>query len=208
LAKFPTSTDQVVASTLAANGTGIYLLTDAPGIWFYKFADDSLASIKTAGDSWPAAAAVSSYLSNLYLVGQDTVYKATPSAAGFGAAASYLDATNGDCLAGASSLAVNGSVYVTSATSLCEYLAGVQKNLTTLPVGLAGSVQAIKVSGQSLLTVSPKTQRVGLWDISTAPAFLGQYQVKDTSSLDDAAVDPKTDKLYVLSAGKLLTFKP
>ena len=203
-ASIPGSAGKIVATTLAYNNSGLYLLTDTPSVWLYRLGTDSLSEVKNSGSLWPKSSAISSYLTNLYLIGGDTLYKATSSdGTGFNAPASYIDGTDSACLKGATSIAINGSVYVASAQAVCEYLFGVEKSSATLPNGLEGSVRSAKLSGDQLLTVAPSTQRIGVWSVTASLSFIRQYQLKDLSGLDDAAIDPKTGYLYALAQGKL-----
>jgi hypothetical protein len=208
LSKYPTSDEKIVATTLASNNLGVYLLTNGPSVWFYKFSSDGITEVKAGTGVWPKAEAISSYIGNLYLGASDTIYKATPSGAGFGDPISYLDSTDGDCINGVTALAAHGSVYVASVTNVCEYLSGVQKNSATLPVGLAGGALGMKGDDTQLLTVSAKNQRLGLWDVTAEPTFTGQYQLKNTTSLDDGAFDPTSKTVYALVEGRLYSFKP
>jgi len=208
LSKYPTGNENIVATTLASNNLGIYLLTDGPSVWYYKFSSDGITDVKAGTGVWPKAAAISSYIGNLYLGAADTIYKATPSGTSFNDPISYLDSTDGDCINGVTALAAHGSVYVASSNKLCDYLAGVEKTSALLPVGLAGGALGMKVSDTQLLTVSAKNQRLGLWDVTAEPTFTGQYQVRDTASLDDGAFDPTTNIIYALVEGKLYSFKP
>ena len=208
LSKYPTADEKIVATTLSSNKLGIYLLTDGPSVWFYKFSSDSIAEVKVGAGVWPKATAISSYIGNLYLSSADTIYKATPSGAGFNDPISYLDGTDGGCINGVTSLAAHGSVYVASSSNICEYLTGVQKNSTLLPAGLAGSALSLKVDGSQLLIISAKNQRLGLWNVTAGPTFTGQYQLKDTASLDDGALDSTNNVIYALIEGRLYSFKP
>jgi hypothetical protein len=199
----------VVATTLSSAGDGVYILTKAPAVWLYKPASNSLVKQTTAEDGWPASKAIASYNSNLYFLGTDSsVQKALPTIAGYGPAAPVLTTTTNPELAGSSTLAVDGSIYVMSNKGLLQYVSGKLQQTVAVPSSLKGSPILRSIGdGTTLTAVNPATDRIGLFVYSSSTlAFNEQFSINGASALYDATINPTTDVVYALINGKLVKF--
>lgn len=200
---------RVLATTLSSAGDGLYLLTDQPGVWFYRFDSGSLVEQTLTFGQWPAATAIGSYAGNLYLLGQDTIYKHTRTQGGFSPKTDYLTTRTATGLKGAAALAVDGAVYVTSSAGLQQYLAGVLQQTAIIPSGL-GQPTSLRSTdnGNTIIASSADGQRIGLWDARQGLVLKHQYIINGIKSLTDATYDPKTKAIYALVNDRLVRFNP
>ncbi|HSX01703.1 MAG TPA: hypothetical protein VLI05_00125 [Candidatus Saccharimonadia bacterium] len=199
----------VVSTTLSAAGDGIFILTHQPSVWFYQFSNDSLTQQTIGLDTWPTAKAIASYATNLYLLGDDAIYKHVHTYTGYSPKTSYLSAADNNALANTSALAVDGSVYALSPSGLQQYLSGTLKQTTEVPSTLIGASRLRSISGgATIMAVSPKTQRIGLWSNTSSLLFSKQYQLNNATALYDATYDDQTNTGYALVNGRLVQFTP
>lgn len=199
-----TKLGQVVATTLSADGTGMYLLTSKPSVWFYRFDTDSLAEQQINLGDWEPAKAIAAYAGNLYLLGDDgTIYKHVPTYSGFSPKSTYLAGGQS-----ASTLAVDGSVYVLANAKLKEYLAGVQKQAASAPANLSHITNLRSTNdGNIIVGTDATSQRVVVWDNHTTLAFSKQISLTGAKTITDATYDSKADLFYGLVDGRLASFK-
>lgn len=199
----------VRAATLSSAGEGLYLLTERPSVWFYRFDNGSLTEQAVAFGQWTSSTAIGSYAGNLYLLGQDIIYKHTRTQSGFSPKTDYLTTRTASGLKNASSLAVDGSVYVASSAGLQQYLAGVLQQTAVIPAGLEQLTNLRSTdNGNAIIGVSLEKQRVGLWDTRQGLVFKHQYVINDIKSLSDATYDPRTRSVYALVNDRLVRFNP
>ncbi len=201
---------QVKATTVAATGDGLFLLTNKPSVWFYRFDTDSLTEQTINQGQWPAAQAIASYATSLYLLGTTAIYKHSRAGNGYTPKVEYLTQRQTDGIKDASGLAVDGLVYLLSPTGLRQYLAGTLQRTATLPTSLttAKSLRSTN-DGQTLIATSPNNQRIAIWKVTTSGISLtGQYQINGSQGLSDALYDTKTKVGYALVDNKLVKFTP
>jgi hypothetical protein len=195
----------VVGTALSSNSDGMYILTAKPGVWFYHFGSDTLTEQTVNLGSWPKATAIASYLSNIYLLGDNVIYKHTKSASGFSPKNEYITTTkptDKDPIA----MAVDGSIYLMTASGLDRFTAGSLKQTLPAPEGLTGATIIRSTTGGSVIVgLDPKTKFIGLWTATDkAVTFKKQVSIKDAKEIADATYDPQTHDLYALADGKLV----
>ncbi|MDB5178934.1 MAG: hypothetical protein JWN01_877 [Patescibacteria group bacterium] len=196
----------VINTTLSAANDGIYIVTNQPSVWFYRFDTDTLKEQPVAYGQWPAATAVASYLTNLYLLSEGTIYKHVKNATGFSPKTTYFlpDANS----KAATALAVDGSIYLASPSGLHRYVAGTFKQSATLPQSIA-RIKNLRSTddGTLLIGTDPASKRVGLWTASdTKLAFSKQIAPNGLKSLYDSTYDAKTGQIYAVADGRLIRF--
>jgi len=198
----------IVSTSLSAAGTGIYLLTDKPAVWFYRFDNDSLTEQTINLGDWPAeATAIASYSNNLYILAASTVYKFTPTISGFTPGATYLSAKVTG-LADSTAMALDGTFYILSASGLHQYTAGKLTQTVSVPseFSKAALLRASKDSNL-LLAVSAANQRIGVWDDASKLIYKQQYALNNIHTLASANFDAKTGHIYALADNKLIEIK-
>jgi hypothetical protein len=194
------------ATTLSAGGDGIYVLTDKPAVWFYRFADDSLTQQAISYSDWPKATSIASYGANLYLLGDGTVYKVVKGGTGYSPKADYLSTTQ---TSGTStSLAVDGWIYVVTGNNLNRFLAGTLKQTLAIPSG-AGTVTSLRstAGGSVIIGTGSKNGRIIIWtNTADKLTFDKQIEIKDGGTLYDATYDAHLGKVFATIGGRLVSF--
>ena len=196
----------VTAATLAADNTGMYLATDQPQLWFFKFADSSLTAQAVSLGQWEKISSIAAYGGNLYVVSDGTVYKHIKTLSGFSAKSAYLAGSSASLAF--RSLSVDGSVYGLTDTGLRQYLAGSLKTDSTLPEPVVGpTVLRASAQGNVLVAAVPEMQRLLIWSNTAAPVFSKQYRIDQPVSIKDVAYDEVGSTAYVLSEQGILVLK-
>jgi hypothetical protein len=197
----------IVATTIASDNSGIFILTSKPDVWLYHFQTDSLTEQSTASGDWPSSLGLASYGSNLYLLTSSSVYKFAKYPTGYSTKTLYLGLGSGQSN-GASAIAVDGSVYLASDHELLLYLLGVLKQSASSPAGLA-SISGLRSQqrGTTISGVSPKSNRIALWSSGAKGlAFDKQIQPTGVKNLYDASIDPSSGLLYAVADNRLVRF--
>ena len=197
----------VTYTTLSSDGSGIYVLSNQPGVWFYRFNNDNLIPVSTASGQWASGTALASYLTNLYLLSNDVVYKYAKTSNGFGAPSKSLSINTQSNAA--SSLSVDGSIYVGSTSQILRYISGKLLSTTVLPVGFGTPVDLRSASNGSLvLATSTGSGHMAVWSVGTNQLTLvEQVQLEGVSKLYDATYDAQTDTYYATADQRLVSFK-
>jgi hypothetical protein len=194
-------------TSISSDNTGIYLLTDKPGVWLYRFSTDTISPITTAFGQWPAGSAIVSYLSNLYLLSDGVVYKYPKTAVGFSPPVKSLSLSNPGTSTNA--LAVDGSIYTAGSSQLLRYNSGKLVSSTDLPTGL-GPLSIIRSTGNSsrLVATSTESNRIAVWAIGNSSlSLVGQIELHGVSKLFDATYNSQTGTYYATADHKLVSFQ-
>jgi hypothetical protein len=195
----------VVATTLSSSNDGLYILTSKPSVWFYQFDTDTLKEQTINLSSWPSGSAIASYSGNLYILSGSTIYKHSRTLTGFAPKTESLTVDQAAGLRGASSLAVDGSIYALSTTGLFQYLAGSLRQTATTPAKLAGAPMLRAIGSRTIMAVAPQTNRIGFWDVKQSSlVFSTQYQLEGVKALKDASYDAATETIYALADNRLV----
>jgi hypothetical protein len=204
------SLGDVVAVTAGSNNEGVYLLTSKPSVWLYKPEDDSYTEQTLGIGDWPKGKSIATYSNNIYILADDSsqIYKFGKTLTGFTGKTNYLlSASDISSLAGATAIAVDGSIYAGGVKDgVNRYLAGSFKTSTTdLPSSLMHDRTIHSITdGSALLMVDASSSRLGLLVVTdSAITFKRQYQVMGVNQVMDSATDPKTNVTYVLGDSKL-----
>lgn len=194
----------VVATTSGTDS--VFVLTSEPAVWQFKPADDSLTKLTLTIGDWPKSKAIAQYIGNLYLLSDDQVNKFVPTIGGFSAQNPYLVGDAAADAKAATSIAVDGSVYLGGGPKgLARYFAG---NFAQAATGLPGTLATPTVmrgNGSNLLLVATSQKRFGLLTTGEeALTFIRQFEFKDTSDLADTIYDANTKTIYAVAGNKLV----
>lgn len=153
----------VVDAAYSSGKSGIYALTSAQTVWLYSIASDSLANQAGTDGEWPKSPSIGAYGSTLYLISSDKnqVLKYPAAVGGFAASVVYLNQ-----IGPASSLSVNGSIYLISGNTLKRYLSGVLSGSATLPASCAKPSHAVGNSDDTTVIVSCGNQALVTYNVS------------------------------------------
>jgi hypothetical protein len=199
-----TSVGNIVSTTLAADGSGILLLSDKPDVWFYQFSNDQVSKLYvTSGTAWPNSKSIASFTTNIYTLGDSAVYKQTRNSLGYGAPIDSLQFASGSY----SDFAVDGSIYLLSKSTIFRYLSGVLKQTVEAPTTDSLSDLRSTDSGQVLIASDTSNHSVVLWTATTSSvAFDKQLMIQNVSRLYDSTFDPTSSKIYALADNLLVSF--
>jgi hypothetical protein len=194
----------VIDTTLAGSNSGIFVLTNAPAVWFYSFNTDSLTKEATS-TQWPKAQAIGSFGTNLYLLVNGSVIKYTKTGSGYSTGSVEMSSASGTS---ATALAVDGSIYIATSTNLNRYFGGVLAQTLTVPQGLTELTHLRSTTDNTLIIATdPTTARIGLWSATPSTlTFNQQLGISHATKIYAATYDPTTGLIYATTTGKLLSF--
>jgi hypothetical protein len=198
--------NDVVNTTLSASNDGMFILTSKPSVWFYRFSTDSLSELSIAYGAWPKASALASYGSNLYLLGDTSIYKHVRNATGYSPKSDYISTTTLD--GKTTGLAVDGLIYVLSDTSLNRYLASTLKQSVPTPTALKHITNLRSTAGgEVLIGTSQTSNRIAVWTSKNDQlTFDKQISLRDGKTLYDATYDQKLGKVFATIDNRFVSF--
>lgn len=199
----------IISTTLSSSGDGIYMLSKAPSVWFYRFDNDSISEITLGGNSWENGTAISSYNGNLYILSDGTIYRHLRTITGFSPKTIVATKDSTPALASSHGLAINGTIFTISSSGLQAFLAGSELPPLKLPTDLVSSSPSLHGSDNILLITNTSTKRLGI--ISTkgiAPVLLNEIAISNATTIKDSFYDESTKTVYVIADQKLLSLKP
>ncbi len=202
------SLGDVINTTLSATGDGMFILTAKPSVWFYKFSSDSLSQQNLAYGDWPKSHALASYASNLYLLGDTTIYKQVRNSNGYSPKTDYISTTSSSNTGPNTGLAVDGWVYVLNASGLHRYLGTSLKQSATAPQAL-GALTNLRsqANGGLLVATSQSSGRIAVWSATNDKlTFDKQMALSDGKKLYDAAYDQNTGRIFATVDNRLVSF--
>lgn len=196
----------VVNTTISSANDGIFILTNKPSVWFYRYSNDSLAEQTLAYGQWPKASSIASYGSNIYLLGDTAVYKNVRNANGYSPSSNYISTTVSS--KNTSGLAVDGWIYVTSDSGLQRFLGPVLKQSLPTPSSLGHLTNLRSVAGGDfVIGTSQSSGRIAIWNAKADQVvFAKQITLQDTKKLYDAIYDQKLGKVFATVDNRLVSF--
>ena len=196
----------VTSTTLSAANDGMFILTSKPSVWFYKFSSDSISEQTLAYGTWPKAHAIASYGPNIYLLGDNIVYKHFKNATGYSPKTDYISTT--PTMGTPSAIAVDGYVYVASQTGLSRYLSAEVRSTNPTPSSLGEITNLRSVAGGNLLIgTSSSSSRIGVWNGAGDKLFFDkQIALTSGKRLTDATYDQKLGKIFATIDNRLVSF--
>ena len=201
VADHPTKLGKVVALAASSDESGVYLLTDQPSVWFYSTSSASLTQLQVSDGSWPKGQAISSYNTNLYILAADdsALYKLVKTQTGFGAPASY-SISDTSVLKGATSLAIDGNIYIGNNQGFTRILAGVVENTDlSFPASLLNPRTLVSVDqGKLIIETDAKSNRIGLFSFNGTLQYSKQLAINDASTVYKASASTEDNTLYAL----------
>jgi hypothetical protein len=200
----------IKATTITPSGDALYLMTEEPALWLYRPNTDSLTKQTVSFGTWPKSAAIGTYLGNIYILSDNSIFKFVHAAVGFAPRTLYSNLA-GTQEAGASSIAVDGAIYTVNSEGLSEFMAGRLTQTAKHPQPFKGIEHLRSVgSGKVLTAVHPESNRVLVWtrDTKDKLAFAKQISIKGVKKLQDAVYDNRTATLYILADDRLIKATP
>ncbi len=202
------SLDKRVSSKIKGSGL---IAIDKDRVLFYKpgdgiFSIDESSKVKQVldrDDKWGTISDMALFNRNLYLLDSthDAIYKYGVTEDGYGGKVSYINAGQIADLAGASSIAIDGNVYVGGTDQIIQYLAGDKQEFN--PVFPEKNVQITKIFSNS------DTEKVWVWDRQGGLLYgvskTGSYDFQIRSSQLKIASDfvALKDHAYILNGPKV-----
>lgn len=200
----PKELGTVVAIAPGSGGDIIYLLTSGPSVWSYTPANNTYSQIEVSAGTWPAAAAISSYNSNLYLISDNKVTKQVPTLAGYSVPATSVELADTPAT-GAATLYVDGSMYLGgNGKTITRYTAGkLSGQVKDLPSALAKPLQFI-TSDTSLFSLD-SSGRIGIFATTdTAITVSKQLLLDGSGNPSGIAYDVAKNVLYAVRNNQLV----
>jgi hypothetical protein len=190
----------VVALAPSSGGDGVYVLTNQPAVYLYKPLSDSLTQVS---GGWERGTGLVSYTGNLYELSSKGVTKRVPTLTGFSAATSSIPAS-AQGVNGATSLAVDGAIYLGGPNGVYRYVAGSLTGHLPMPAGLTSITALAPGNGDYVLAIDAKGGRLALLTSQTSGITLSaEYSV---SKLTAASLDVTNGKIYAISGNKLVSY--
>ena len=148
--------------------------------------------------------------SRLYVLGDSprTIYRLDINGVDVGSPTVWLSASQGE-LTGATSLAVDGSIYVLRNGSVIEkYIRGTKRDFTVAPIspGLTAATKiATHAESEYIYILEPSTKRVVV--INKDGELMVQLIFSSLNNISDFTVDFDNDELYILSGNRVYQSK-
>ncbi|MCX6805548.1 MAG: hypothetical protein NT114_02510 [Patescibacteria group bacterium] len=198
-----------LSSSLASNS--IYALTpDA----VYQIRPDGTLSKPASPATWPSATALSSYLSNIYLLSPEDnqIYRFSKTTTGFGSKTAYIKNPAPGLLSDATSASVNGNIFVSKRNGdVLLFDQGVQKefNIVGKPSDQIDitSLAYIESPDQLILLNSAKKAFIILTLKDSGAEFQKEVIVNSTSGISSFSYNAKDKNVYFTTANSIKKFK-
>jgi serine/threonine protein phosphatase PrpC len=200
----PAGVGKIVASTAASDNEGVYILTDAPAVWYFN--GTSLAKQTPGFGDWPKGSDIASYAGNLYILAHDNsqIFKHLRTIGGFSGRTGYLIGSASE-LSESKTMAIDGNIYTAGPFGIKRFLAGKLDHSLPLPDSLSKSHQIVSfASGNRLLVLDNTNGRLGV--ISTdgpIPTLLQQLLLIGAPKIVDAKADATGRTIFVLTPNKV-----
>lgn len=200
------STNAVVGNATfvgMSKGT-IYVLDPAKGL--YEFTDDTKTELVIEKDEdWGTIRGMAFFNGNVYLLDTKNgdVYKYLVVEGGFSDPSSYFTGTKPDNLGGATSLAIDASIYISLEDTILKFTRGETDSFTTV-------FPSDNVSIEKIYT-DQETEKVYAWDKANATIYIlsknGAYERQIKASVLSKASDfvVYQNQILVLSGSKIYT---
>lgn len=189
-----------VAIASASSGSGVFILTSQPTVYLYQPSSDSISQVS---GGWENGSGLAAYAGNLYELTAAGVTKRVPVATGFSAASVSLPASSPG-VAQATSLAIDGAIYLGSPQGIVRYVAGSLTGRIGIPSGLEAISSLSPGNGDYLLVTDAKAGRLAL--INSGGSVLGVSAEYKVAGLKAAALDVNGGRIYAISGHDLLSF--
>ena len=198
-----------LTSSLASNSS--YALTpDA----VYQIKPDGTVSKPASPTNWPVTVALSSYLSNIYLLSPEDnqIYRFTKTAAGFGPRTAYIKKPSPGLLSDATSTSVNGNIFVAKRNGdVLLFDQGIQKefNIVGKPsdqIDIASL--AYTESPDQLILLNPAKKAFIILALKDSGAeYVKEVIVNSTSDISSFIYNPKDKNVYFTTGNSIKKIK-
>ena len=184
-------------------------VTSKDSAWRFDAVSRSLTKVLSGETSWGLSGDIASYNGNLYVLdtAKGEVWKHVTSTAGLGSAHSYFTSDKPD-LAGATSIAVDGSVWIgTKQGAIFQFLGGKKQEfrLRGAPEKLAINKIFTNADTNSLYLLDSAASRIVVFDKSGG--YLASYEDQALKDSISFSVKEKEKTVYFSVGNKIYQFK-
>lgn len=205
--KIPTSAG--LAKTATVQDTNLFIYTEQKNV--YKYSNANLSKVDPISGSWSNAAAISSYLTNLYFLDGDAgqIYKYVPENESFSVPKEYIDSSKID-LKKSIDLAIDGSIYVLKKDgSIVKITLGKLEDFNIAGIPEPNS----KITKPKQIFTNEDTSSIYVLDdnrileLDKAGAFISQYVFPTNfTNIKYFNIDPKSKELLILNDNTIYEF--
>ena len=201
--------DLVGAKAMTNQGDIGLIAIGSSNLWQYNL-ESGLQSLKTDPGG---AVDIESYLSNLYLLvpGESQIVRYIKSGLSLSSKADILKSPSTGGLAKASSLMINGNIFVTQSNKIKLFEQGTESSYDTN--GLPNSFGDIKDSYFDLesgyfILLNKELNKLAMLTISSDSAnFVRFYALEGNAPIYSFAIEPKSGQLFINTDKKIITYK-
>lgn len=189
---------QITSTSLSYDHTQIFL-TSSSGVWSYSIAQDEVEPLTNTNTNWPTSVAIGSYETNLYLLTDDAALKYEESAGEYGKAITYIPLSTA-----ATSLTVDGQIYIASSGQVGLYQSGI-KVFTTPSTSAIADITHLRSSNKQAILLAIDSQNNHVLEWTESPHSLTLKQIIDVGSptITDAGYDATTNAIYEIQGDQL-----
>jgi len=199
----------VIDATYFEENDEILFLTKAGRV--IEYADGQFSFMDTSDLAWHTGVAIQVYNSKIYILDSvnGQVWKYSPSRDGYGNAEGYITDTTD--IKGATSIAIDGTIYVLQADgSLVQFSGGENTNFLVKKAPVAdlsgATVVYAELDMSQVFVLDPSTSRVLVY-IKDARSgdlvYSRQYVLENAEDLRDVYFDNEANRIYVLGKTKI-----
>lgn len=198
-------------SSVSNDSSTGYILTKNAQV-FLVSPDGSLSEAKNTSGQWSKGSDIASYLGNIYILSPDDnqIYRYTKNLGGYSAKSSYLKSPPANLMQDATSLAINGDVFVgKSDGTILAFELGQQKDfqIKDYPPSSQDIAKIVYSDAFNDLFVLLRDGRILQIQLGgDSPQFVHQYVVSDASNINSFAVDDDAKVIYVSNSSTILSF--
>lgn len=197
------------STQIAAYGDKLYVWTPQ-GIHQIRLSDQkTVATIIPASDEWGSIADMAAFGGNIYLLdtGKSRIWKYVAAEQGFSTLFEYLNPDTLPDLSRATSMSIDGSVWLGTATgNILRFTAGKENSYTPQGADTAlGSLLMVYTDDEAKLVyvLDPERHRVVVFDKDGL--YISQYVWEASFSPTKIVASESTKKLFLLAEGKIYT---
>lgn len=201
---------KVIDTSFSDNDNSLVILTDKPAVVKLDLSSKKTSELKTVdGSSWEKSVAISTYVTNIYLLDRESgqVWKHSKSGDSYTKGSAYVS-KQPVSIKGASDLSIDGNIYVAGAGgSVIKVVKGVEDASFKLsgiptPTDKIAEIQGLTAGADiNSMYVFDKTAN-RLLQFSKSGAYQRQF-VMDGMAMTNFAVNEKLKKLWLIAESKV-----
>ncbi|MBI2798331.1 hypothetical protein HYX70_03495 [Candidatus Saccharibacteria bacterium] len=201
----------VQASSVANDGSTGYIMTKNPNL-FLLSPDGSLTEAKNTSNEWSRGVDIASYLGNIYILSpvDNQIYRYTKNLGGYSTKTPYLKNPAENLLQNATSMAINGNVYVgNNDGSALNFQLGQKRDLQiqNYPKNSQNIVKILYSENLTSLFLLLNDGRILQIQLgSNSAQYIRQYVVTDATNINSFAIDDSNKQIFVANSNTILSF--